>query len=72
MGVQWGGGCGGGRQNASLWNAKVLRALKRDISFVDAHWYPFDRIAGLTDQQILQSVCRIPAAAAQIRSTLRR
>ena len=63
---------GEGVKDASLWNAKVLRALKRDISFVDAHWYPFDRIAGLTDQRILQSVCRIPAAAAQIRSTLRR
>jgi hypothetical protein len=63
---------GEGVKDAPLWNAKVLRALRSDISFVDAHWYPFDRIAGLTDQQILQSARRIPAAAAQIRSTLHR
>lgn len=63
---------GAGVKDASLWNAKVLRAVKGDISFVDAHWYPFDQIAGLTDQQILQSARRIPAAAAQIRSTLQR
>ncbi len=63
---------GEGLKDASLWNAKVLRAVKGDISFVDAHWYPFDRIAGLTDQQILRSTRRIPAAAAQIRSTLHR
>jgi hypothetical protein len=63
---------GEGVKDASLWNAKVLRAVKGDISFVDAHWYPFDRIAGLTDQQILQSTRRIPAAAAKIRLTLQR
>jgi hypothetical protein len=63
---------GAGVKDASLWNAGVLRAVKGDISFVDAHWYPFDQIAGLTDQQILQSARRIPAAAAQIRSTLQR
>jgi hypothetical protein len=63
---------GDGVRDASLWNAKVLRAVKGYVSFVDAHWYPFDRIAGLTDRQILRSTRRIPAAAAQIRSTLRR
>jgi hypothetical protein len=63
---------GAGVQNASLWNAKVLRATRADVSFVDAHWYPFDQVAGLTDQQILRSIRRIPAAAAQIRSTLHR
>jgi hypothetical protein len=63
---------GAGVKDASVWNAKVLRALRGDISFVDAHWYPFDRIDGKTDKQILQSIRRIPAAAAQIRSTLHR
>jgi hypothetical protein len=63
---------GDGINNASLWNTKVLRALKTDISFVDAHWYPFDQVNGVSSQQILLSTRRIPAAAAQIRSTLRR
>jgi hypothetical protein len=63
---------GAGVNDASLWNAKVLRAVKSDISFVDAHWYPFDQATGMTDQQILLSTRRIPAAAAQIRSTLHR
>jgi hypothetical protein len=63
---------GAGVKDASVWNAKVLRAVKGRVSFVDAHWYPFDEVAGLTDQQILRSTRRIPAAAAQIRSTLHR
>jgi len=52
---------GAGVKNASLWNAKVLRATKADVSFVDAHWYPFDQVAGVTDQQIVLSTRRIPA-----------
>jgi hypothetical protein len=63
---------GAGVKDASLWNSKVLRAVKSDISFVDAHWYPFNHVSGVTDQQILLSTRRIPAAAAQIRSTLHR
>jgi hypothetical protein len=63
---------GSGVKNASLWNAKVLRAVKSDVSFVDAHWYPFDQVAGVSDKEIVLSTRRIPAAAAQIRSTLRR
>ena len=31
-------------KNPSLWNAKVLRAVKTDVGFVDAHWYPFDQV----------------------------
>jgi hypothetical protein len=62
---------GAGVKDASLWNTKVLRAAKGDISFVDAHWYPFNEVTGVSDQRILESTRRIPAAAAQIRSTLR-
>ena len=61
---------GAGVVDASLWNTTVLRATAKDIGFVDAHWYPFDTTAGLTDQKILLSIRRIPAAAAQIRATL--
>jgi hypothetical protein len=63
---------GAGVKDASLWNTKVLSAVKGEISFVDAHWYPFNQVTGVSDQQILLSTRRIPAAAAQIRSTLRR
>jgi hypothetical protein len=63
---------GSGVKNASFWNAKVLPAVKTDVSFVDAHWYPFDQVARVSDQQIVLSIRRIPAAAAQIRSTLHR
>lgn len=63
---------GAGVDDAALWNAKVLHAVKGDVSFVDAHWYPFDTVSGLTVQEILQSTERIPAAAAKIRTTLHR
>jgi hypothetical protein len=59
-------------KNPSLWNAKVLRAVGADVGFVDAHWYPYDRVGGVSEQKIVLSTRRIPAAAAQIRSTLHR
>jgi hypothetical protein len=63
---------GAGVSDADTWNTDVLRALRPEISFVDAHWYPFDKTAGVSDEQILASVRRIPAAADHLRSTLRR
>ena len=58
--------------DASAWNDTVLRADSRFVGFVDAHWYPFSGVDGLSDLQIVQSVRRIPTAAAVIRSTLHR
>jgi hypothetical protein len=63
---------GAGVSDADTWNADVLHALSSDISFVDAHWYPFDKTSGVSDQQILASVRRIPSAADHLRSTLHR
>ncbi len=63
---------GAGIHDSTAWNDTVLPAVKSDISFVDAHWYPFDSATGVTDQQILATVDAIPAAAADIRSTLQR
>jgi hypothetical protein len=63
---------GAGVQKADTWNAAVLHALGRHISFVDAHWYPFDDLQGISDQQIVMSVRRIPSAAGHIISTLHR
>ena len=63
---------GAGVADADSWNAEVLHALRSNVSFVDAHWYPFDTIEGVSSQQILASVRRIPFAADHIRSTLHR
>jgi hypothetical protein len=63
---------GAGVSNADTWNTDVLRALHSNVSFVDAHWYPFNTIQGVSAQQVLASVRRIPSAADHIRSTLHR
>ncbi len=63
---------GAGVADAATWDSTVLAALGGRIGFVDAHWYPFDMTTGLTDQQILSSIGRIPAAAARIRTALHR
>jgi len=63
---------GSGVSDAAAWNRTVLREVHGNISFVDAHWYPFDATTGLTDSQILASIHTIPRAAARIRSTLHR
>ena len=63
---------GSGVADAAAWNDTILRADGADIGFVDAHWYPFQSLSGLTDEQILDSVERIPAAASTIRATLER
>jgi hypothetical protein len=63
---------GAGVNDAMLWNTEVLKATKADVSFVDAHWYPYDQVSGVSDQQILLSTRKIPAAAEQIRKTLAR
>ena len=57
---------GAGVTDAATWDSAVLGALGKNIGFVDAHWYPFDKTNGLTDQVILSSVRRIPSAAARI------
>ena len=63
---------GAGVSDAPIWDSTVLGALGKDIGFVDAHWYPFDTTAGITDQQILSSIQRIPSAASRIRTALHR
>ncbi len=63
---------GAGVSDADTWNRGILRALGSNVSFVDAHWYPFDTIQGVSAEQILASVRRIPSAADDIRSTLHR
>jgi len=61
---------GAGVADADTWNREVLHALGPKVGFVDAHWYPFDTIQGVSADRILASVRTIPIAAAHIRATL--
>lgn len=64
----------------TAWNDTVLSENSGNVGFVDAHYYPFT-FSGSTgsgstgngnpdDQQILQSLTRIPSLYGEIRSTL--
>jgi hypothetical protein len=61
---------GAGVVNSAAWNDTVLRQDGTYIDFVDAHWYPFSDVSGLSDTQILASIATIPAAMREIRSEL--
>jgi hypothetical protein len=61
---------GAGVVNSDQWNNTVQTALAANLSFVDAHWYPFSSVSGMTDTQILASITRIPTSAQRIRTTL--
>ena len=57
------------------WNNTVLRADGKNVSFVDAHYYPFSfggstGGANPTDQQVLQSLFQVPALYRGIRTEL--
>jgi hypothetical protein len=57
------------------WNDTVLGRDGRDISFVDAHYYPFSFSgptggSNPTDQQVLRVLMTVPAQYRQIRRTL--
>jgi hypothetical protein len=78
IGVPWAFGqqvVGAGVPESSQWNKAVLRSDGKDISFVDAHYYPFTfsgSIGGAnpTDEQVLQALRQIPALQSAIRSEL--
>lgn len=61
---------GAGVTNASQWNDTVLGQDGAYVDFVDAHWYPFSAVSGLSDTQIVASIAGIPAAMQSIRATL--
>jgi len=76
IGVPWalsGAVAGGaGVTDPDTWNDVVLRGLRSRVGFVDVHWYPFNTLQGVSEQQIMDSVQRIPSVARHIRSTLGR
>ncbi|TVZ01916.1 hypothetical protein EAS64_31245 [Trebonia kvetii] len=53
----------------NVWNDTVLGTDAADISFVDAHWYPFGKTVP-SDQKVIQSVIQIPAEYATIQAEL--
>ena len=59
----------------NVWNNTVLKADAKYVSFVDAHYYPYG-FAGSTggsnptDQQLLQTLLKIPSLAWEIRNEL--
>jgi hypothetical protein len=78
IGVPW--AFGSNVQGASVpdndeWNSTVLGRDGRDVSFVDAHYYPFTFSGAAggsnpTDQQVLQSLMAVPSLYRQIRAVL--
>jgi hypothetical protein len=78
IGVPWAFGAevpGASVPDNSEWNNTVLRTDGKYVSFVDAHYYPFSFSGGTgganpTDQQVLQSLFRIPSLYGEIRSEL--
>jgi hypothetical protein len=78
IGVPWAFGSevlGASVPDSTEWNNTVLRTDGRNVSFVDAHYYPFS-FGGATggsnptDQQVLQSLMAVPGLYRQIRGEL--
>lgn len=78
IGVPWAFGSdvpGAAVPDNAEWNDTLLSQNSGNIGFVDAHYYPFT-FSGSTgngnpdDQQILQSLLRVPSLYGEIRSTL--
>ena len=81
IGVPWAfdGGVGGAAvANNTIWNDTLQQVDGANISFVDAHWYPFSfGYVGNTpvgsfksDQQVIQSVVQIPGEMSAIKQEL--
>jgi hypothetical protein len=78
IGVPWAFGSevpGASVPDNSEWNDTVLGQDGRYVSFVDAHYYPFDFGGSTggsnpTDQQVLQSLMSIPSLYQEIRNEL--
>ena len=59
----------------NVWNNTVLKADAKYVSFVDAHYYPYGFYgttggSNPTDQQLLQTLLKIPSLAWEIRNEL--
>jgi hypothetical protein len=64
------GGTGTWVADPDQWNRVVLKANADQVDFVDFHWYPVFGIPLLTNQQLFETVERIPGAVGYLRSIL--
>jgi hypothetical protein len=64
------GGTGTWVADPDLWNRVVLKANADQVDFVDFHWYPIFGIPLLTNQQLFETVDRIPGAVSYLKSIL--
>lgn len=61
---------GSGVDNWQSWNSTILQADAADIDCADVHWYPINGVPTESVQSIMELVDNIPAAAAEVKSTL--
>lgn len=61
---------GAGVDGWQTWNSTVLQADASLIDCADVHWYPINGTPAESDQSIMELIDNIPAAAAEVRSTL--
>jgi hypothetical protein len=61
---------GSGVDGFQNWNDTILKADGADINCADVHWYPINGTPTESDQSIMELIDNIPAAAAEVHSTL--
>ncbi len=61
---------GSGVDGFQNWNDTILAADGSDINCADVHWYPINGTPAESVQSIMELVDNIPAAAAEVHSTL--
>jgi hypothetical protein len=61
---------GSGVDNWQTWNSTILQADAADVDCADVHWYPINGVPTESVQSIMELVDNIPAAAAEVKSTL--
>ncbi len=61
---------GSGVDNWQTWNSTILQADAADIDCADVHWYPINGVPTESVQSIMELIDNIPAAAAEVKSTL--
>ncbi len=61
---------GAGVDGWQAWNSTILQADAANIDCADVHWYPINGVPAESPQSIMELIDNIPAAAAEVKSTL--
>ncbi len=61
---------GSGVDNWQAWNSTILQADAASLDCADVHWYPINGVPTESVQSIMELIDNIPAAAAEVKSTL--